>query len=227
MLVSEADTALAAIFDTSNVATSSAVVRAWMHAAVREAVAEAEWRRVKRELGPTVIGTSRYEVDEDVVAIRSLQVAGSLPYLRCGTEEFFELEAGGAVLFNTPGAFCPEFEALAEDAVESPADGDTAMVAISPTPTVAGQAVTALCAVQALAILSGTAGSVVIGVPDDLARMIVVDGATAIGWETAMGRPDLAATPRARYEAGKQQLARRANARIGRGPVRVPIVRAR
>jgi hypothetical protein len=227
MLLSDADAILASIFDANASASTQAVMRGWMHAAVREAVAEAEWRKVRRELGPTVAGTSSYEVDEDVVAIRTLQVAGSRPYTRCGAEEMIALQAGLGVVFNSPGAFSPEFEALAEDAAEATADGDTSLVTIWPAPTASGQAITALCAVQALAIGAGTSGATVIGVPDDLARAIVVDGAQAIGWETALGRPDLAQAPRARYDAAKQMLERRGNSRMGRGPIRVPIVRGR
>lgn len=228
MFLADAITAVSAKFDTSSTATSDTVIRSWINQAVRKAVATAQWRKVRRELGTTVVGTSSYEIDEDIVAIKSLRVASSLPYVRVGSTEMYELQAGVRWLKRgTPGAFCPEFEALAEGAAEATADGDTSMVEIFPTPTTAGQAITALCAVQSLTIDAsiGSPGTYVIGLPNDLAWEIAVDGASAIGYEDAMGRPDLAAAPRARAEVATQELERRANSRVGQGPISVPIVR--
>jgi hypothetical protein len=165
MLLADAITAVSAQFDTSTSATSDTVIRSWIHRCVREAVAQAKWRKVRRELGTTTA-------------------------------------------------------ALAQDAAESPADGDTSLVRLWPAPEESGLTITALCAVQALAITAATtAATFEIGVPDDLAAPIAIDGPIAMGLREALGRHDDAAQYQARYELGKNELARRANSRASGGAI--------
>jgi hypothetical protein len=89
-----------------------------------------------------------------------------------------------------------------------------------PAPESSGLAITALCAVQSLAISAATtAGTFEIGVPDDLAGPVAVDGPIAMGFREALGRHEDAAQYQARYELGKNELARRANSRASGGAI--------
>jgi hypothetical protein len=222
MLLEAAITAVSAQFDTSSSATSDTVIRSWIHRCVRDAVARAKWRKVRRELGTTVAGTATYELDEDVIQLRRLWVDGSRDWLRVTMEEMRNLETDYAGLRHAPGAWSEEFEALAQDGAESPADGDSSLVRLYPTPEESGLTITALCVVQALAISAATTASTFeIGVPDDLAAQIAIDGPIAMGYREALGRHDDAVQYTARFEAGVQELARRANSRASGGVIRV------
>jgi hypothetical protein len=220
MLLADAITAVSAQFDTSTSATSDTVIRSWIHRCVREAVAQAKWRKVRRELGTTTAALATYELDEDIVQVLKLRVDGSRWWHKATMEEMVDLETSNGRLYDSPGAWSQEFEALAQDGVESPADGDTSLVRLWPAPETSGLAITALCAVQSVAITSATtAGTFEIGVPDDLAGPVAVDGPIAMGFREALGRHEDAAQYQARYELGKNELARRANSRASGGAI--------
>lgn len=224
MILSDAITAVSAQFDTQTSATSDTVIRSWIHRCLQDAVARAKWRKALRSLGPTVAGTSVYELPEDVVDVRSLRVASSKPWSRVSTEVLWEYTAG-QLPQPWPGVFAPTFETVAEGGAV--ADGDAAQIALYPTPATSGQAIDALCAIMPPAIGSGTAAGTVLPVPEDLAGKLAVDGPIAMGYREALGRMDLAKEYEARFEAGIQELARRANSRVGHGPVRlIPGLRA-
>lgn len=222
MLLSAALTSISAQFDVTQSATSDTVMRSWVHRCVRDAVARARWRKVRRELGTTTAALATYELDEDVVKLLSIRVNNSRRWKKVTQEEMEDLETGNARLLHVPGAWAEEFEALAQDAAESPADGDTALVRLWPTPESTGLAITGRCAVHSLAITAATTASTFeIGVPDDLAAYIAVDGPIAMGYREALARHDDAREYAARFELGVQELSRRANARAAGGVVYV------
>jgi len=217
-----AEALVAAQFDTTSAASDATAIRGWIHACVQDAVGRAKSRKVRRELGPTVADQWEYALPVDVVDVRMLRVDGSRPWRRCSTEQLWELQAGNGWLTRAPGAFAPSFEEVAEGGDESPQDGDSATLALWPTPTVAGLAMDALCAVLPPAIDSETADTYVLPVPEDLVRRIAVDGPIGMGFREALGRGDLAQQYEVRFEeAGVQELSRRANSRIGHGPVQL------
>lgn len=217
MLLSEAITAVTVEggFDTTSTATSDATIRGWIHECVQDAVGRAKWRKSRVELGPTVAGQAQYPVPASVVGLRALRVGTSAPWSRVSTDELWEIEGGVRRLrAGTPGVFAPEFELDAD-----------AVISLYPVPTEGGLSILALAAVTAPAITAVTDPATDLGLPEDLVRPIVVEGPVGIGLERVMERPDLAAPHTARFESAVQELSRRANSRIGRGPVRVPIVR--
>lgn len=227
MLVSEA---LALIqsqggFDPSVAQTSDTLMRSWLSTAVAEAVAEARWLKQRREFGPTVIGISEYTVDTDVIWVKSLRVGVSRPWARTTLEDLWVAEADpGAVYLTdrTVGAFAPVWESeSAQDVDDVPK-----LVKIWPTPTAAGLAITAVCAVSHKPIVAATSAAYQLQLPDDLAQKIAVDGAVAIGVQRVHERADLAAPYLARYADGKALLKARANSLIG-GGVRYARIRGR
>lgn len=218
MLLSDAITAVSAQFDTTTSATSDTVIRSWIHRCLQDAVGRAKWRKARRALGPTVAGQGTYELPEDVVDVRSLRVDGSKSWTRVSTETLWEYTAG-QLRQPWPGVFAPEFETVAEGGAV--ADGDAAQVALYPVPTSSGLAIDALCAIMPPAIGAATAPGTVLPVPEDLAGRLAIDGPIAMGYREALGRMDMAQQYEPRFEQGVQELSRRANARVGHGPVRL------
>lgn len=219
MLLSAIDALLAATFDTASTASGPATQRGWIHAAVQDAVGRAKWRKVRRELGPTVALTGEYELDEDIRQVVSLRVGGSRPWLRASIEDVWQYDAANARLLGAPGMFTDYYETVVQDGAV--ADGDSSLVTLRPIPTVSALAIDALCAVLPPVIDVSSLGTVVIPVPEDLARPIAYNGAAALGFVESLGRADLAAPHAAKFEAAVQELSRRANSRVGRGPVRL------
>jgi hypothetical protein len=105
-------------FDPSSSAVPRATILGWLQAIYDDALAETHWRRVTKELGPTVAGQQEYAVTAEVLQVKSLRVNGSRTWLRITTEEMFELEGGNGAWKGAPGVFSPNFEADADTAVE-------------------------------------------------------------------------------------------------------------
>jgi hypothetical protein len=199
-------------FDTSQSNTSTANVLGWITEAVQSAVAEAQWLKQVRELGPTVVAQPQYLMDADIVDLATLRVAGSLPWARTNLDKMWRLEAGYGWVRDAPGAF-----AQGEDA-QSGQDVSNAQkwVRLWPVPTTAGQSIEADCAVQHPAFAASDA--TVIQIPDDIVRSIAVDGAIGLGLQYAHGRADLAAGFMQSWADGKKRLEKRTKSRMGSGP---------
>jgi hypothetical protein len=173
------------------------------------------WLRQRRLFGPTVIGTSEYVVDDDVIWVKSLRVGTTRPWARTTLDQMWYAEANpaGWALSGADGAFAPMFEEeSAQDVEDVPK-----MVKLLPSPTAAGLKIEALCAVNHKPIVAATAASYKLQIPEDLARAIAVDGAIAIGIQVVHGRQDLAGPFLASYTDGKAQLKKRSESLIGGG----------
>jgi hypothetical protein len=200
-------------FDSSSSSTSTTTILGWVVERVRSALAESKYRRVIRDLGPTVAGDGSYALTADIVDVRMLRVGSSTPYAVASPEHLWEIEAGDRVLLaGTPGVFVGNFEADADATID-----------IYPVPSTAGQAISALVAVVPAAADLELADT--IPLPDDVVERIAVDGAIATGMARVYARHDDAQAFEARYRDGVQVLARRANSRVGGGAVQIPIVR--
>lgn len=197
-------------FDTSSSNSSAETLLGWVNEVYLEAAGEAKWVRVPRVLSPTVAGGTQYAIPGDVVDIRAVKVGDSRPYARMSTEELWEAQSGVRALApGTAGAFAPNFEDDSDDLVEV-------------WPPSAGVQIMALCAVLPAPLTISPASTP--RFPVDC-HAGLADGAIAIGLERIYERPTQAAPFRARYEAMTQKLTRRANSRVGSGPVRAKIWR--
>lgn len=224
MLVSEAIALIQSQggFDPAQAQTSDTLMRSWLSTAVQEAVAEAKWLKQRRNLGLTVVGTSEYVIDSDIVQLKTLRVGMSRPWAWSSLDDIWEAEAEPNAVVLTrgaPGAFCLTYEEEEAQDVENVPK----LLKLWPTPDTAGLKIEAVCAVSHKPIVAGTSSSYVLQVPDDLVQAIAVDGAVAIGIQRVHERADLAAPYTARYVNAKAELKRRANSLIGGGVKYVPV----
>lgn len=213
-------------FDPAAAQTSDSKIRSWISAMVQEAAAEAKALKQIRELGPTVAGTQDYLVDTDIIQVRGLRVNGSRPWARASLDDlwFADADPSAAMLAGgSPGAFAPSFEVEAAQDV----DDVPQFVRLWPKPSVSGYTVQALCIVGHKVINDTTSTSYALQVPEDLARMIAVDGPIGLGLTLVHERADLAAPYLARYADGKSKWKARANSRIGQGTFYAPVARRR
>lgn len=202
-------------FDSSASSTSRTTILGWVQEVYDEALRDSGWRKVVYDdLGPTVANQGVYgPLADHVVDVRSLQVDGSEPYVRCSIEELWFLKAGnGAAVVDAPGAFAPSFSEAAAQSVE-----------IWPAPTEAGLVIQALVTQVDATALADSAGSTP-ALPADLHRKIFVHGAVALGLTLVEGRDDLAASHEQRKVDGIAALKKRASSRIGSGPTRIRMV---
>jgi hypothetical protein len=209
-------------FDSTSTLSNDSAVRSWIHECLQEAVGEARWLKKSLALGPTVAAQSEYVLPTDgttdaaateVVDIVGISVNGSKPWKRVSTTEMWELQAGSAYLRGAAGAYCPNFQTDTDPVIE-----------LYPTPTTAGYTIEALAAVLPLDIGDATSGATVLPVPDDLAGRICIDGPIGLGF-ARIGEGQDPTVYLARFEAGKVELKRRANTRIGSGPTQARVGR--
>jgi hypothetical protein len=198
-------------FDTSQANTSTANVLGWIDEAVQSAVADTQWLKQVRELGPTVEDEQQYLIDSDIVQVKRLRVNGSKPWVPTELGTLWELEAGSGFVANAPGAFAEGSDS--EDAQDT--SNVQKWVRLWPAPTTAGYSIEGFCAVEHPEIT--TSDSTPIQLPNDLVRQIAVDGAINLGLLYAHSRGDLAAPFASSYAAAVKSLEKRAKSRIG-GP---------
>lgn len=198
-------------FDTSQANTSTTNILGWINEAVQSAVADAQWLKQVRDLGPTVEDEAQYLIDSDIVQVHRLRVNGSKPWVPAELSEIWELEAGPGWVKNAPGAYAQGFD--------SEAAQDTSnvqkWVRLWPAPTVAGYSIEGICAVEHPEI--AVSDTTEIQLPADLVRQIAVDGAISLGLLYAHGRGDLAASFASSYSTAVKSLEKRGRSRIG-GP---------
>lgn len=209
-------------FDPAQVQTSGTQQRAWLSVSVRQAIAESRWLKQRRDLGPTVAGTSEYAVDIDVIQLKMLRVGTSRPWAQTTLEALWIAEAdSNAVSFSgrAPGVYAASFE---EEAAQD-VDDVPRYVKLWPAPDRSGLKIEATCAVSHKKITADTPGTYVLQVPDDLVEQIAVDGAIARGLTLVSERADLAAPFLQRHVDAKAELKRRANSQLGGGVRYVPV----
>lgn len=196
-------------FDTRSANVSVATILGWLNEKRREIVGESRWAKAIRELGPTVVAQSQYELPGDVVDVMGVRVGGGRPLLRIGTADLWELQSGGGRIVGGAGGFAPNFTTSGVSVVE-----------LWPAPGEAGQPISALVAALPPDLALGGAADTLL--PEDVQQGIV-DGAIGIGFSRIYERPSDGAAHEARFQAKLQKLSRRANSRVGSGPVRIRV----
>jgi hypothetical protein len=180
-----------------------AVIRGWVLDRIRRMVANAKWRRLERNLGPTVAGDATYTVADDVVDVLNLWVGGH-NYAPVTQDEMVELEGARAWIRGARGAWAPLYGTDASQGIK-----------LWPTPSTAGDAITAIVAVLPPTTADGSAPPI----PEDLHHHIW-RGAIADG--LAVGDEDpQAAKWEAEYREGEEILKARANSRLKKKAGRV------
>lgn len=192
---------------------SESEAQAFILDAARELNAEGRWYESRVSLGNTVASTGEYDVTDTTVDIYSILVDG-VPYKQYSTQDIEELDAGVATLnLGSPipqGVFAAYYNT----------SGDL-KVSIRPTPDESGLAIVARAI---LPIASPTWASADPIFPEDFDQ-VVIAGAVALGLDENDDRADLAATHRAKFEAGIKRLRSRKSSRVGKGAIQLPAPR--
>lgn len=204
-LVSQLRSAQGAGFDVT-AGQAGIVLNRW----IKRLAVTSKWIREERELGPSVLNQDLYEIDDDIVDIHELVVAGQ-PAQRKSIDDLFNLKSGQASLSNGPPwtVFCPRNDAA----------GDK-FVAIYPVPDVAGASLLALCSV-APPDLSGTSRP---PFPDDQEDTLL-NGCKATFYRELDENPDEGDRFEQLFRDEAERLRRRGNSRVGSGPFRIPSYR--
>lgn len=203
-------------FDTSGANVSDATVLSWLNAKYREFCARSKFLKVTGDLGPTVAGTAKYDIDAGIVEILALRVGDLEEAVRVGHEDMWALRAGTASLSGSSRvAYAPQFTS-----------GGQAQVEIYPTPTEGsplsadGEAIEVLYVALPAALTTSPDAEPVI--PADFHEAIV-QGAVAMGLERTDARFDLSAGFNAQFEAAIALCKRRATTRVGQGPTQFKV----
>lgn len=205
-----ADEILAVI--TGQFDVTSATALQWLNEKHREAVAESRWRMEIVALATTVAGTAAYNVADSIIDVEGLYIdsgEGPAHYTRTGVRQLWELKSGRSVLRGSGGVFAPAYTS-----------GGVKQVELYKAPTVSGQTISALAAVEPDELAAGAGASPII--PSDLQSGLIA-GALALGFLREDERPDLAGSQDQIFQAMVQTLRRRRNSRIGNGPQRIKV----
>jgi hypothetical protein len=182
------------------------VIRGWLLDRIRRMIAESKWRKVAREIGPTVAGEYTYTVDDDVVDVANLWIGGH-NYAPVNLDEFAELTAGRSWVRGARGAFGPLFAIGAEQGF-----------VIWPTPETGGDSILAILAVLPPDTTDGEEPPIPADLQHHIWRGAIADG-LGVGDEDPQ-----AAKWEAEYREGVDLLTERARSRLkkSKGRVRVP-----
>lgn len=177
--------------------------------AIRRFAALSLWVTDEREIATTVADQDTYELSDDVIDVLGLMVADSSRWQRASTKQMWGYRTGERSLsVNYGGAFAPRF---GPDGLKK--------IGLFPTPSESGLSIWALAAVMP-ADLSGTD---VPPFPEDHEDTLL-----AFALETLYSEVDENVTTGQYYgqkaRAGAEALRRRANSRIGSGPVQAQIM---
>lgn len=184
---------------------------AWANDRYRRLVAGAKWRKLFRNIGPTVAAQARYAVADDVVDVLSVRVATSASYKLISIEELWELQSSESVRITSRGLFAPSFDD----------DTNAESVELYPTPDTAGLSITAL-----VAVLPPTLGLTdTPQIPEDyhltgIKAGVIADGLKLIDEQHAEG-----SVWEGEFQESIERLRRRRNSRIGRGPTPIRLLR--
>lgn len=179
----------------------------WLDERQKTMVAEARSRKKRISLGSTVAGTQSYNAPVGIVEIIELTVGGAT-YTKAPHRSIADV-ASSQIVVDYPGLLYV-------------VDDDTSAVekfALIPTPTQAGDAIEAFCAVEPPDMTLG--GSIY--VPDRYAR-VLVQGAIATGADLASENPGEADRYEARFDAGVEKYRRwEARRNRGSGPTQIRV----
>lgn len=195
-----------AVTTTAGIDTDATTAGVWINERLREAVARAKWNMAEITVGPTVAGTVRYAISDDIIDLDELLVA-AVPYQRTSTRSLYRLRTGQLARNTSDGVFAPTFSSAGVESID-----------LYPAPEESGLAITGLAAMKAVT-LTGTETP---GIPEDL-HPGLRDGAVATGLSLTEERHDSAQVFQARFDAMVAELTRRKNSRIGSGPTQVMV----
>lgn len=183
-----------------------------LNQAIRQFASASEWIRAILDLGPAVADQERYLIPPNVVKIKRLRIAQSLPYSRQGIETLWDLQNGQARLApGWGGIFVAEYDE----------DGTVRYVTLWPTPGAeeAGAQIPALASIFPAEDLESADQ---LPFPEDSTRG-VFNAAKSILYEDVDENPEQASYYRDLANGEAEQLRRKANSRVGGGPVKFPV----
>lgn len=192
---------------------TEAEAQAFVLDAARELAAESRWDEDVVSLGTTVADQGEYDLTDTIVDFYSVLVDG-VPYVQATAKDIEEIDAGVSTLhLGSPipqGVYAPYPHAT----------GDLKL-SIRPTPDEAGLAITGRV------ILTITVSNWSTDNPPWPADFdqVCIAGAVALGLDENDDRADLAATHRAKFEAGIKRLRSRKSSRVGKGAIQLPAPR--
>lgn len=193
--------------DTTTGQVTADQVKDRINARYRQMVATARYRMAQITIGPTVAGQAEYALEDDIVHVDGILV-GALPYRRQSQTTLWRLRAGDARLSGRGGIFAPDFA------------GDGArQVELYPAPTDAGIVITALAALQPVA-LSGDNDEPI--VPLDY-QDAIVEGAIADFLTRLDERPDLAGVFEQKFTDKTEFLKRLQKSQLQSGPSQIQV----
>jgi hypothetical protein len=181
------------------------VIRGWLLDRIRRMVAESKWRKITRELGPTVAGDYTYTVDDDVVDVLNLWVDGN-NYASVTLDEFAELTAGRSWVRGAKGAFSSLYAVGAEQGF-----------VLWPTPDTAGETILAVVAVLPPDTTDGEEPPLPADLHHHVWRGAIADG-LGVGDEDPQ-----AAKWESEYREGVELLKARANSRLKKRTGRIRV----
>ena len=183
----------------------------WANDRYRRLVAGSKWRKLFRDIGPTVAGQSRYAIADDVVDVLSVRVASSAPYRLISIEELWELQSSASVRITSRGLFAPAFDD----------DTNAEAVELYPAPDAAGESITALLAVLPPALAADDTPQI----PEDYHLTGIKAGVVADGLKLIDEQHSEASVWEQEFQDSIERLRRRRNSRVGRGPTAIRLLR--
>lgn len=186
---------------------SEPTVKAWINDRYATAVVATRWRLAEQTLAATQTGVTDYALTAPIPNDIETVWIGARRFIPASYEEMRALLYGNARVEEADGAFTLAFDS----------DGNQ-LARISPAPTSAGDAITALVALEPV-LLDGDDDVPII--PTDLHKPILVDGPIATGLERDAERLQEAAYFSTSFTNGVAQLERRRHRRFGRGPTKI------
>lgn len=192
-------------FDTAASDTSAATILALVNEAYRQMVGDAEWLRVERTLGTTVVGQDIYDLADDVVQVSRVAVNGNDRWKIVDAEELVDLKwSGGTALYGAPGVVAQVYDETTSKQ----------KLQLWPAPTMAGYAIQGVCSILPADLT--TAPDVTPMVPVDFHEALA-DGAIGLGRLRIDERADLAQPFMEKFQAAVGRLVKRRRSRLQSG----------
>lgn len=192
-------------FDTAASDTAAATILALVNESYRQMVGDAEWLRVERTLGTTVLNQDIYDLADDVVQVSRIAVNGNDRWKIVDAEELVDLKwSGGVGLFGAPGVAAVVYdEASSKQKLQ-----------LWPAPASAGYSIQALCSILPPDLTTSPDTTPL--VPVDVHEAIA-DGAIGLGRLRIDEREDLAQPFLQKFQAAVGKLVKRRRGRLQPG----------
>lgn len=177
---------------------------------VERFAARSEWIRAERNLGPTVAGQEEYSLDDEIVKVKGLEIAG-VPYTAVDVLTVWQYKQFGLPP-QMAGAYAERFNE----------DGKIRAIGLLPVPEEDGQPILSLAV-----LLPGE-----LTAEDELPfplefRRGPLDYAKGIAYEDVDENPESGRFFIERANAKADELRELGNSRLGSGPYRIPVATVR